>query len=923
VSGSSERDRQEALELREDGLSIRQIAAELGVPRSTVHRWLAEGDSPRPAGPSSAPDPGSAPENAASDAAEAWDTEAEARPAGWDTPDGVPDARDSARDTPAGGPENASHEMGHVSQGASQQAMGHVSRPMGHPNLRCPDRPTGTRSSPVSGDPLEYVLGKLDGVQRTPNGHEARCPAHDDQHASLSVARGDDGRVLLHCHAGCAPVDVCQALGLRLGDLFPPREGNDSKRIVATYDYHDADGELLFQVVRFDPKEFRQRRPDGHGGWEWKLGRTPRVLYRLPELLAASPDAWAFVAEGEKDADRLASVGLVATTCPQGAGKWNKLSDDSALNGRRVVIIADKDAPGRAHAADVAMRLRGRAADLRILELPGPGKDASDWFDAGGTAEQLMQLVEATPEAPVNTSADRPKVIIDTQEHRVVSETIVTLKADVELYQRGGILVRVIRDHQPTDGILRCDGSATIQTLPAANLRERLTYFAEFTKINSKGEEVCAHPPGWLVNAIEARAEWDGIRHLMGVSDAPILRSDGSIWQQPGYDKETRVLFEPASGTVFPTICDELRAEDAEAALAVVLEVVCDFPFESEEHKSAWVAALLTPLARFAFPGPSPLFLVDANVRGAGKGLLVQAIGHIVLGREMPVSSYAHDSEEMRKKITAIAIAGDRMILLDNLEGLFGNDALDRALTSTLWKDRILGKSEEVQLPLIPAWYATGNNVQVAADTARRIIHIRIDCLNERPEERSGFRHENLLAWIDQHRGVLLTAALTILSAYLLNGKPKQDVKPFGSFEGWSRVVREAIVWVGMPDPCLTRVRLAESADTTADALSQLIEAWKMYDGLGRGVVISELLTDLYPSSGANTYQDGATTAMRAAIDNLVGCPPGRVPTPRQVGNKLRQIRRRVWRDCFLDIESTRTKHGMVWRLFGAEGDRT
>lgn len=116
--------------------------------------------------------------------------------------------------------------------------------------------------------------------------------------------------------------------------------------------------------------------------------------------------------------------------------------------------------------------------------------------------------------------------------------------------------------------------------------------------------------------------------------------------------------------------------------------------------------------------GGSPLFLIDANVRGAGKGLLARAIGRIVLGREMPVSSYAHDPEELRKKITSIAIAGDRLILFDNLEGVFGNDALDRALTSTSWKDRILGKSEQVELPLIPAWYATGNNVQVAADAA-------------------------------------------------------------------------------------------------------------------------------------------------------------------------------------------------------------
>ncbi|MBK9126299.1 MAG: hypothetical protein IPM13_00655 [Phycisphaerales bacterium] len=715
---------------------------------------------------------------------------------------------------------------------------------------------------------------------------------------------------------------VCQALGLRMGDLFPPSNNGDGLgRILATYDYRNAAGELLFQVVRFEDKQFRQRRPDGNGGWSWKLGRTPRVLYRLPELLAAGPDEWVFVVEGEKDADRLASVGLIATCNPGGAGKWSKLADDSVLHGRPVAIIPDKDAAGRAHVTDVALRLRNRAAEIRILELPGPGKDASDWFDAGGTAAELQRLVETARDAPLpDTGPKRPNIFIDTEEHRVVAEAVAALTADHDLYQRGGILVRVIRDRQPSDGILRCDGSATIQAMPAANLRERMTRVATFTKLNRKGEEVAAHPAPWLVSAVEARAEWDGIRHLMGVSDTPILRPDGSIWQSPGYDERTGVLFEPAPGAAFPPIHPEVNIDDADAALGTLLEVVCDFPFESEEHKAAWLAGLLTPLARFAFTGPSPLFLIDANVRGAGKGLLAQTIGRIVLGREMPVSSYAHDSDEMRKKLTAIAIAGDRMILFDNLEGSFGNDALDRALTSTRWKDRILGKSEEVELPLIPAWFATGNNVQVAADTLRRIVHVRLDCLSERPEERSGFKHDNLLAWIEANRGKLLAAALTILSAYLGSGRAVRDLKPFGSFEGWSSVVREAVVWIGLPDPCLTRTKLAESADTTTDVLGQLIAAWEQYDTWGEGIVVSNLLSRLYPPQREQAAHDEASDAMRAALENAVGCPPGRIPAPRQVGNKLRQFRRRVVEGKYLDASTGKySRHGAVWKLYGVE----
>jgi len=782
-------------------------------------------------------------------------------------------------------------------------------------------------------DPVQDILDRLEAVKQTGrNQWQARCPAHDDRHPSLSIGRGADGRAMLNCQAGCSAMEICHALGLPLRALFPPNHRSRlpgppsaGKRIVATYDYLDAQGALLFQAVRFEPKDFRQRRPDGNGGWTWELGNTPRVLYRLPELLAADGGAWAFLVEGEKDADNLVAAGLVATTNPMGAGKWHKLTDDSALHGRRVAILPDRDTAGRKHAEEVAAALQSKAAEFKIVELPGDGKDASDWLAAGGTAEQLLAIVEAAPSWPASQTSVRPTILIDTEEHRVVSETVAAMTADEGIFQRGGILVRVMRDHPPNDGIKRPLGSPTIQSMPSANLRERMTRFASFTKLNRKGDAVPAHPTGWLVAAIDARADWPGIRYLMGVSDTPVLRPDGSIWQEQGHDPRTGVLFEPAwpagrSDVPFPPVHPEANIDDAVVALDELLEVVCDFRFEAEEHRSAWLAALLTPLARFAFEGPSPLFLIDANVRGAGKGLLAQAIGRIVLGREMPVSSYAHDSEEMRKRITAIAIAGDRMILLDNLEGVFGNDALDRALTSTRWKDRILGRSEEVDLPLMPAWYATGNNVSVAADTARRIIHIRIDVLDELPEQRTGFRHPKLLSWVGENRGRLLSAALTILSAYCRAGQPDQHLTPYGSFEGWSDLVRQAVVWVGMPDPCLTRVKLAESADTAIDALGQLIAAWKQFDPFGTGVVVGDMLHRLYPADRQYAPNDETAVAMRNALEGLVGCPSGKTPTARQVANKLKAFRRRVLRGCYLDIDAARgKKDGRVWKLYSAQ----
>jgi hypothetical protein len=222
-------------------------------------------------------------------------------------------------------------------------------------------------------------------------------------------------------------------MGLR--DLFPSggtARGNGSGRlgrIIATYEYQDEAGNLLYQVCRFDPKNFRQRRPDGNGGWTWKLGDTPRVLYRLPQLLAANRDGWVFVAEGEKDADSLVSVGLTATCNPGGAGKWGRLSDDSALHGRRVAIIPDNDTIGVAHAKHVAQRLYDKAAEVRIVELPGESRDVSDWLAGGGTVDRLHELVDAAPrfeppESIANTSpkltTDLPMILLFVDEHRVV-----------------------------------------------------------------------------------------------------------------------------------------------------------------------------------------------------------------------------------------------------------------------------------------------------------------------------------------------------------------------------------------------------------------------------------------------------------------------------------------------------------------------
>ncbi len=217
---------------------------------------------------------------------------------------------------------------------------------------------------------VSRLLERLANVKPAGKGWSARCPAHEDQCNSLSIDEGDDGRVLLNCFAGCRPEAVVASAGMTMADLFPERTTRRSRKtmIVATYDYRDRSGKLAFQVVRYAPKMFRQRRPDGRGGWIYNLNGTKRVPYRLPELLTADAEKTVFVVEGEKDVDRLVREGLVATTNAGGAGKWRKEYGE-VLRGRDVVVIPDNDIPGRRHAEEVARSLFGVARSVRVISL--------------------------------------------------------------------------------------------------------------------------------------------------------------------------------------------------------------------------------------------------------------------------------------------------------------------------------------------------------------------------------------------------------------------------------------------------------------------------------------------------------------------------------------------------------------------------
>lgn len=266
---------------------------------------------------------------------------------------------------------------------------------------------TVTRNASLSNvpgeTPFRKIVSRLEPGKATARGGiKTRCPAHRDTNPSLEVWENPDGSAGLKCWAGCSTDEVLVAIGLPRSALFPTRPArNNSKRTIAvTYDYHDENGNLLFQTVRFVPKGFSQRRPDGKGGWIWKLGDTKRVPYRLPGLKKAiEASETVFIPEGEKDVGSLAAIGLPATTNPMGACNWQD-SYSQYFAGAKVVVLPDNDGKGQKHAQQVANSLRNVAASVKVLELPGlPDKgDVTDWLQTGRTKEELLALVDQTPE---------------------------------------------------------------------------------------------------------------------------------------------------------------------------------------------------------------------------------------------------------------------------------------------------------------------------------------------------------------------------------------------------------------------------------------------------------------------------------------------------------------------------------------------
>ena len=482
--------------------------------------------------------------------------------------------------------------------------------------------------------------------------------------------------------------------------------------------------------------------------------------------------------------------------------------------------------------------------------------------------------------------------------HETIMQTVVALAAgDPDLYQHGGMLVHLA----PTER----SGAPSIRAIPAAALRERLARSASFLKYLKKDEcwRPC-EPPVEITKGIHDRGNWPGIKRLVGIVTSPVMRVDGTVFDTHGYDAKTSLYYHRS--TAFPAVPESPTRADARAALAILAAPFSQVPFASQAHQSAAISIILSGVCRSAIDGPVPGYVIEANTRAAGKSQLAACIGRIVAGEEPPAATFSTDKNEQPKIILAELLEGKQIMWFDDVSGTIMGADLNRLLTAATFSGRLLGVSRILCFKVRQLILFTANNAAVGRDVGRRLLLVRLNSPAEHPEDLDGFLIRNLRKYCSDHRPTLVVAALTVIRAWYAAGQPDQALKSLGSFEEWTRVVRNAMVWAGWPDPLDTQVALrADEAEDLAplacfhDALERMCSA---NDGAVTGQQIA---------AAAN----GKMYGLDEALSELPGKPIDGPWKATAVGYRLRPHKDRVVDGRRLVTMLGKGREGSRWKI--------
>lgn len=481
--------------------------------------------------------------------------------------------------------------------------------------------------------------------------------------------------------------------------------------------------------------------------------------------------------------------------------------------------------PSKSQRKAALASLRQRDSQRYEVEKPTDFNDLANWI--GGADRVKAQIEAAIGRIGLIEvrSGDMPRVVRQAEAELIFGGGV---------YQRSGNLVRVVR-HDFQAGKDSMDGlplgALRLCEITAHWLTERFATVSSWKRWKEREQawKSIDPPIQYAATYLSKVGQWRA-PVLTGIIECPTLRRDGTLLSKSGYDPPSGLYVDYAGPPLH--VPDSPTRADALAALETLKTPYSEFQFaDPATGISIALAATLTAVVRRSLR-TAPLFAFDAPVMGSGKGLLVKIAALIATGRPAPLLSQGKDEAEDEKRLGSLLLAGVSMMNLDNIERPVGGQLLNSMLTEPVCNPRILGKSESPEMPCNLTLFATGNNLQFLGDMVRRVLICRIDPGCERPDARTFSR--NLNDWVPEHRQELLGAALVILRAYIVAGKPAQPIQPYGSFEEWSGLIRSALVWLGEADPCLSRAALEEDDPVTA-SLHSILPLW--HDSIGERVV--------------------------------------------------------------------------------------
>jgi putative DNA primase/helicase len=461
---------------------------------------------------------------------------------------------------------------------------------------------------------------------------------------------------------------------------------------------------------------------------------------------------------------------------------------------------------------------------------------------------------------------------------------------------------------QPQEGVVRRPRAAVVlHPVEPDHLVELAGLAAAHEKFDRRADEYRpCDCPRRVAAAFLARGAWPELPTLAGVVEAPTLKADGQLLDRPGYDAESGLFLAFADLPGYTSPPPSPSRDDAEEALAMLLQTIDSFPLVDYSDRCAVLAGFLTALVRRSLPS-APLLAITAPTAGSGKSLLGEGVAVVATGRHGAMLSLGADDNETEKRLAGVLLAGDAVVILDNLERPLRGELICSVLTQSAVRLRPLGGSSVLTVPTSAVFVATGNNLAIHGDLRRRTMLARIDAAMERPERRRFER--DFLADLAARRGELIRALLVIALAYRAAGSPEiRDLDPVGSFAQWDRLVRRAFVWAGLPDPMMAAEELRQD-DPDVAAARQLLAAWRGVFG-DRPVSAAEVVEAgmaMQPMSG-----ERETPELYAALQLVCA----EKPNVRRLGYWLRSHRGRIVDGLRLESAGT-DAHSKIalWRV--------